>query len=148
MQQAWTRWSPSSSSYTACCRGSRGERPWCFWRRTSCMRTPWSASPLWWCSRPWSAERQADDYTWGTRFWGNVQINICLLSYFDIVWMTKTSLPRTDSWICTRVSMETKSGCEKERAERECARTNMHWASPVHAPYKATSTLTVLNRRH
>lgn len=53
---AWRRWSPSSSSYTACCRGSRGGHLWCFWHRMFCTRTPWSASPLWWCSHLWQRE--------------------------------------------------------------------------------------------
>lgn len=53
---AWRRWSPSSSSYTACCRGSRGGRLWCSWRRRFYRRTPWSASPWWWCSRLWAGE--------------------------------------------------------------------------------------------
>lgn len=30
--------------------------------------------------------------------------------YLDTVWMTKTSLPRTDSWICTRVSAGDRQG--------------------------------------
>lgn len=34
-------------------------------------------------------------------------ISMCVPSYLETVWITKTSLPRTDSWICTRVSMET-----------------------------------------
>lgn len=45
---------------------------------------------------------------------------VCLPSYLDMVWITKTSLPRTDSWICTRVSMETNKTCKifaRDKAE-------------------------------
>lgn len=129
---AWRRWSPSSSSYTACCRGSRGGHLWCFWHRMFCTRTPWSASPLWWCSHLWQREGAERSKTkteggetrseWDVLGESGVETLMpCVLSYLDTVWMTKTSLPRTDSWICTRVSMETNGTWEEK--QQECKHT-------------------------
>lgn len=40
-----------------------------------------------------------------------------------MVWITNTSLPRTDSWICTRVSMETEKTWAAETTRGLHART-------------------------